>query len=295
MAATVRTLPARIRAAGALVAALLGLAACPHPSRSETTDFPALRAHALEFAEQQLEVTYADAQAQNRFPRSTTSSGAWSFRTANNWVSGFFPGCLWLIGEATGNTVWYDRARTWTAKLESQSEVTTTHDVGFQIGCSYGSGYRLTGDPDYPPVIRQAAQSLATRFSPIVDCTRSWDNRNVPVIIDNMMNLELLYAGTTLGGSETWRDMAISHGLRTRVDHVRPNSTTYHLVDYDPDTGEVLGKETVQGYDVESTWARGRRGGSTVSRCRYRESGETAMALADAFVSRCFGPRVFPM
>lgn len=177
--------------------------------------------------------------------------------------------------EWTAGTDWRSWAADWTAEMEGEKNDTDSHDVGFKIFCSFGNGYRLTGDPAWPSVIRKGAQSLSTRFNPVVGCTRSWNNRNFPVIIDNMMNLEILFWSARNGGDTAWYDMAVSHALRTRQDHVRANGSTYHLVDYHPGTGAVLSRGTVQGYSDQSTWARGQAWGLCGFTMAYRETGDS--------------------
>ena len=173
--------------------------------------------------------------------------------------------------------------------MEGEKNDTSSHDVGFKIFCSFGNGYRLTFDPAYRDVVIAGARSLATRYSPIVGCTRSWNNRHFPVIIDNMMNLEILFWAARHGGDPAWYDMAVSHALKTRQNHVRADGSTYQLVDYDPNTGAVLGKETVQGYSTESTWARGQAWAVYGFTMTYREAGDTrfldtARQVADYFI-----------
>ncbi|MFB0517042.1 MAG: glycoside hydrolase family 88 protein [Candidatus Neomarinimicrobiota bacterium] len=221
-----------------------------------------------------------------RFPRSTLDDGTWYTKSSSSWTSGFFPGCLWYLYQYTSDSLWIDWARAWTAGLQAEQYDTGTHDVGFKIFCSYGNGYRLTGDEEYKEVILQAAQSLATRYNPTVGCIRSWNNRTFPVIIDNMMNLELLFWAAKNGGESDWHDMAVSHSLRTRENHVRDDGSTYQIVDYDPTTGGIIQKETSQGFNVESTWARGQSWGLYGFAMAYRETGdvrflETAQKLAD--------------
>ncbi|OLD58487.1 MAG: hypothetical protein AUI33_17580 [Ignavibacteria bacterium 13_1_40CM_2_61_4] len=146
-------------------------------------------------------------------------------------------------------------------------------------------------------MVIQGARSLATRYSPIVGCTRSWNNRHFPVIIDNMMNLEILFWAARHGGDPAWYDMAVSHALKTRQNHVRADGSTYQVVDYDPNTGAVLAKETVQGYSTESTWSRGQALAVYGFTMTYRETGDTrfldtARQVADYFVDHLPADRV---
>ena len=135
---------------------------------------------------------------------------------------------------------------------------------------SFGNAYELTGVDAYRRVVLDAAASLATRFSPVVGCTRSWNSSSddFTVIVDNMMNLELLFWGARNGGNPAWRGMAISHALKTIEHHVRPDGSVFHIVDFDPDTGAVRRKRAGQGKSVDSTWSRGRPGRFTVSQSR---------------------------
>jgi unsaturated chondroitin disaccharide hydrolase len=245
--------------------------------------------HALDFAAQQLTASVAEVGSPTRFPKSTLADGSWSTEDSGTWTSGFFPGCLWLMFQRTSGSSWHTWAADWTAEMEGEKNDTGSHDVGFKIFCSFGNGYRLTLEPAYRDVVIQGAQSLASRYNPIVGCTRSWDNRHFPVIIDNMMNLEILFWAARNGGNPVWYDMALSHALKTRVNHVRADGSTYQLVDYDPSTGAILGKETVQGYATESTWSRGQAWAVYGFTMAYRETGdsrllETARLVADYFI-----------
>ena len=140
------------------------------------------------------------------------------------------------------------------------------HDVGFMIGCSYLNGYRMADKKEYKDVIIEAAKSLSTRFRPNAGVIQSWDadkgwqgtrGWKCPVIIDNMMNLELLFEATALSGDSTFYNIAVKHADTTMAHHFRPDNSCYHVVDYDPETGEVRKRQTAQGYADESAWARG--------------------------------------
>jgi len=194
-------------------------------------------------------------------PRSLDPQGNLILVPARDWTSGFFPGELWYLYEFTGKNEWKDIAREYTANLEQEKMNGGTHDMGFKIYCSYGNGYRLTGDPKYREVIIQAAKTLSTRFRPVTGCIRSWDHNqdkwSYPVIIDNMMNLELLFEATKLTGDSSFYKVAVSHANTTMKNHFRPDYSCYHVVGYDTITGKVLSKNTHQGYSDESAWARG--------------------------------------
>jgi unsaturated chondroitin disaccharide hydrolase len=194
-------------------------------------------------------------------PRSLTPAGALAVVPASDWTSGFFPGYLWLLSEASGQAQWRTAAKSYTAKLVGQQYNTTTHDLGFMVYDSYGQGYRLIHDLAYREVILQAARTLAKRFNPKVGSLRSWDHGRdkwqFPVIIDNMMNLELLFNATRLSGDSSFYRLAVRHANTTLNNHFRSDYSSYHVVDYDTATGRVIQRMTAQGYANESAWARG--------------------------------------
>ena len=233
----------------------------------------------------------ADALALGDYPVRTRLYDWWVTSDASGWTSGFLPGILWAAYESTGETAWRTRAETWTAGLEDCKNDTTTHDVGFQIFSSFGRGYLLTGDAAYRDVVITTAGSLATRFNPTVGALRSWSwgSWRFPVIIDNMMNLEILFWASKNGGDAAWYDMAVSHALTTMENHVRGDGSIYHLVDFDPATGEVVLRSTWQGYADDSTWARGQAWAVHGFTMTYRETEdavflEAARRVADFFI-----------
>ena len=199
-------------------------------------------------------------------PRTIDKDGNIVYIPIDDWCSGFYPGNMWLTYELTGDQKWKALAEKYTEDLDSIQYLTWHHDVGFMIGCSYLNGYRLANKTEYKPVIIQTAKSLSTRFRPGAGVIQSWDadrgwqaerGWKCPVIIDNMMNLELLFEATRLSGDSTFYNIAVSHANTTMKNHFRPDYSCYHVIDYDPETGEVLHKQTAQGYADESDWARG--------------------------------------
>ena len=186
--------------------------------------------------------------------------------TPEDWVSGFFPGSLWQLYKLTNDAQWATQARRFTESLESVKDLKWHHDVGFMIGCSYLNGYRIKPSKAYKSVIVQTAKSLSTRFRKGAGIIQSWNvdrgwqakrGWTCPVIIDNMMNLELLFEATRLSGDSTFWKIATSHADMTLKNHFRPDGTCYHVIDYNPETGQVLHKQTAQGYADESVWSRG--------------------------------------
>jgi len=181
--------------------------------------------------------------------------------TSVRWTSGFFPGELWYLYDFTHNEKWKKEAERYSANIEKEKFNGGTHDMGFKIYCSYGNGYRITKNPYFKEVIIQAAKTLCTRFNPTTGVIRSWDTMpkwSYPVIIDNMLNLELLFAATHLTGDSSFYKIAVSHANTTMKNHFRKDFSCYHVVDYDStQPNHVIKKTTHQGYADESSWARG--------------------------------------
>lgn len=193
------------------------------------------------------------------------------------WTSGFFPGTLWYMHELDGDSKWKAYARIWNQQLEPLRTFSGHHDVGFMVGCSFGNGFRLTGDPEYRQIIIDASDALCTRFNKKVGLIESWNSKDPEkylVIIDNMMNLEMLMMAYKLTGDKKYRDVAISHADTTLKNHFRPDGSSFHVVDYNPGTGKVNLKRTHQGYSDDSAWARGQAWGLYGYTMMYRETGD---------------------
>ena len=196
----------------------------------------------------------------------TVHNGKVQYIPKDDWTSGFFSGTLFYLYDLTGEERWKEAGVKYTEDLDSVKYLTWHHDVGFMINCSFGNALRVTGNDAYKEVLVKAAQSLATRFRPAAGVIQSWDEDRgwqgrrgwmCPVIIDNMMNLELLFKATELSGDSTYHNIAVSHADVTMNNHFRADGSCYHVVDYDKKQGGVRGKYTAQGYADESSWARG--------------------------------------
>jgi len=216
-------------------------------------------------------------------PRSLLPDGKLILVAAKDWTSGFFPGVLWYIYEFTGKEQWKEKAEAFTSNIENEKLNGVTHDMGFKIYCSYGNGYRLTNDPGYREIIIQSAKTLSKRFNPKTGCIRSWDHSTDkwanPVIIDNLMNLELLFAATRLTNDSSFYRIAVNHANTTMKNHYRPDFSSYHVVDYDSLTGSVLKKNTHQGFSHESAWSRGQAWGLHGYTMCYRETHDSKYLL----------------
>ncbi|MDR1155776.1 MAG: glycoside hydrolase family 88 protein [Bacteroidales bacterium] len=200
----------------------------------------------------------------NRFPKTynryldslQTSASDW-------WCSGFYPGTLFYLYEATGKPELLEEAQRMLALLEKEQYNTETHDIGFMMYCSYGNAWRITSRPEYRKILIQSANSLITRFNPKTGCIRSHNRQpnDFVVIIDNMMNLELLFWATQATGDSTYYNIAVSHANTTMKNHFRPDNSLYHALNYNPETGAIHRYISGQGYSEQSAWARGQAWG----------------------------------
>jgi unsaturated chondroitin disaccharide hydrolase len=210
------------------------------------------------------------------FPR-TYEEGVLKLVPGRDWTSGFFPGNLWMMYELTGDEKWKEEALQFTLPLEAEKWNGKTHDMGFKMFCSFGHALRYSNNSEYRDILIQSAKTLSTRFNPVVGCIRSWDHNTdkwvFPVIIDNMMNLELLLWAAKETGNENFKEIAIQHALTTMKNHFRDDNSSYHVIDYDPETGEVLHRQTHQGFAHESAWSRGQAWGLYGFTMMYRETG----------------------
>lgn len=201
-----------------------------------------------------------------RIPKTIDKLGRMVYIPIDDWCSGFFPGSLCYLYQLTNDKSWLLQSKRFTEALDSIQYLTWHHDVGFMIGSSYLNIYRLNPNKAYKKTIIQTAKSLCTRFRKKAGVIQSWNvdrgwqskrGWTCPVIIDNMMNLELLFEATRLSGDSTYWKVAVSHANKTLENQFRKDGSCYHVVDYDPNNGAVLHRQTAQGYADNSAWARG--------------------------------------
>lgn len=201
-----------------------------------------------------------------RIPKTIDKLGRMVYIPIDDWCSGFFPGSLCYLYQLTNDKSWFVQSKRFTEALDSIQYLTWHHDVGFMIGSSYLNIYRLNPNKAYKKAIIQTAKSLCTRFRKKAGVIQSWNvdrgwqskrGWTCPVIIDNMMNLELLFEATRLSGDSTYWKVAVSHANKTLENQFRKDGSCYHVVDYDPNNGAVLHRQTAQGYADNSAWARG--------------------------------------
>ena len=210
-------------------------------------------------------------------PRSFTG-GKLNTTKSGNWVAGFYPGTLLYLNQGTGDKAMYQEAMKRIVQMDKEQYNSGTHDLGFMMFCSYGTLYGMEPKESYKQILINSAYSLAKRFNPTVGCIRSWgkidDTKDFRVIIDNMMNLELLFWAAKQTGDKTLSDIAITHANTTMKNHFRPDYSSYHVIFYDQATGAVIKKETAQGAANESAWARGQAWGLYGYTLMYRETKE---------------------
>ncbi len=231
----------------------------------------------LKFSTEQSMILYRSIEKMpDKLPRTMNSDGGLVTSNDKWWTSGFFPGTLWYLYQYSNDEKVKSAAREITQRVKKQQYTTDNHDVGFMINCSFGNAYKLAALAPDKAVIINAARSLSTRFNVKIGCIKSWDKKEweYPVIIDNMMNLELLCEATRLSGDSSFYKIAVSHADTTLKYHYRPDGSAYHVVNYDTITGGAKAKFNHQGAFDESTWARGQGWGLYGYTMMYRETGK---------------------
>lgn len=231
----------------------------------------------LDYCAQQASKTLEVIPDDGTSPRSIpTGSKEWKFVDYKDWTSGFWPGELWYLYQATGDKKWEKEADKFSQFLKPLSvNKANDHDLGFQVFNSFGNGYRLTKNPAYKEIILKTADTLATLFNPKVGTIQSWPHNKMGghnTIIDNMMNLELLFWASKNGGNKKLYEIAVKHAETTMNNHFRPDNSSYHVVIYDYETGKKIKGRTAQGYSDDSMWARGQAWAIYGFTMTYRET-----------------------
>ncbi len=257
--------------------------------------------HHLSYSSTQLFKTLSFIPADTpNIPRNIKDSiGNWRYVSYKDWTSGFWPGQLWYAYEGTKDDKLKQEAERFTSQLLPLSqEPAFDHDLGFQVFNSYGHAYRLTGKEEYKKVVLRTADTLATLYNPQVGTILSWP-RSVPnmewpqhnTIIDNMINLELLFWASKNGDSKGLYDIAVKHAETTMANHFREDNTSYHAVVYDKHTGKRIKQVTHQGYADETMWARGQSWAIYGYTMVYRETKDEkfldfAQKVTDVYLER---------
>lgn len=220
----------------------------------------------------------------DKFPKTyfpTTGKYEWS--NSGWWCSGFYPGTLLYLYQQTKDSALYNEATRILEVLKKEQFNTSTHDLGFMMYCSFGNADLIDPSAAYKEILLNSAKSLSKRFSPAVGCIKSWDGKpnEYLVIIDNMMNLKLLFWATQVSGDSSFYKIAVAHANTTIKNHFRADNSSYHVLNYNATTGEVIKKRTAQGFADESAWARGQAWGLYGYTETYRET-KDATYLAQA-------------
>ncbi len=228
----------------------------------------------------------------------------WTYSQNGGWIGGFWPGTLWLASIYSGDARFRTLAMASAEKLAPRQYETRDHDLGFLFYPSWVTGWRLTGDEKWRTGALNAAASLIQRYNEKGRFIRAWGALGTPgnagrVIVDTMMNLDLLTFASKQTGDRKYLDIAVSHAKTTERVFVRPDGSTPHVFDFDPDTGAEIGPDTVQGYSPTSCWSRGQAWGIYGFTTMYRRSGDplflrTAQRMAD-FALRALTPDNVPV
>ncbi|MBC5605129.1 MULTISPECIES: glycoside hydrolase family 88 protein [Bacteroides] len=283
------------------LAVVLGFCMCTHKP-SGTLDVN----KALDYCAKQTQRTLTELETDSgidytMMPRNIMADEQhWNCRkaTKEEWCAGFWPGVLWYDYEYTKDKQVLEEAENFTHSLKFLSHIPAyDHDLGFLVFCSYGNGYRLTKNPAYKQVILDTADTLATLFNPIVGTILSWprevEPRNWPhnTIMDNMINLEMLFWAAKNGGNPYLYDIAVSHADKTMKSQFRPDYTSYHVAVYDTITGNLIKGVTHQGYADSTMWARGQAWAIYGYTVVYRETKDPkyldfAQKVTDVYLDR---------
>ena len=278
-----------------VVSILISLASCGNKNISNSDNELFSPGYIEPIILQKLENAIVEFNGMDLNPRSIDNQGNIITVRSADWTSGFFPGCLWFAFELSGDTVYRNAAMAHTEILEKEKMNNKTHDMGFKMLCSFGNGFRLTSNERYREILIESAYTLAGRFNENTGCIRSWDHNKdkweFPVIIDNMMNLELLMWAFNETDDSSFYKISVSHADQSLKNHFRDDFSSFHVVDYDTLTGAVLKKNTHQGYSDNSVWSRGQSWGLYGYTMMYRETQDEkylnqALKIADFIFSQ---------
>lgn len=254
----------------------------------------------MEFASKQCQLMLkTSSKGKSVMPHSLSKDGTPSKGSIYLWTAGFFPGTLWYVSEYTRDNALQDSALVYTKKMEPVKTFTDNHDIGFMMYCSYGNANRFAPNKSYEDILVESARSLCTRFHEESGTIQSWNGfrtwhgdkvYNYPVIIDNMMNLELLFHASKVTGDDKYSKVAVSHAEKVMKNQVRDDYSCYHIIYYDKVTGKPIKGETSQGYADNSAWSRGQAWGIYGFTMVYRETKDprflkTAQKMAEFYIN----------
>ncbi|WP_339839175.1 glycoside hydrolase family 88 protein [uncultured Maribacter sp.] len=270
----------------------VALTNCTDNKEESTVNIEKILSQNVEKTKETLKELTPDQGFARNIPKEQTN---WELVGVKDWCSGFWPGVIWYGYEASGDEQLRLQAEKFTEPLKGIAySPAENHDIGFMLYTSFGNGYRLTKNEEYKNVLLAAADTLATLYNPKVGSILSWPSQTQfrhNTIIDNMMNLELLFWAAKNGGKKELYDIAESHALVTMKYLVRKDSAIYHVGSFDETTGEFLKGQTHQGYADESMWARGQAWGIYGFSVAYRETHrkeflDTAIKVSEHYLNR---------
>lgn len=210
----------------------------------------------------------------DKIPYTTDSEGNYDDRSdtakewglddgLNWWTNGFWGGMMWLMYQDTQDEKYAEIARISEYRMEKCFEdyYGLHHDVGFMFQPTAVADYRLTGNPRSRKIAMHAANLLAGRFNPVGKFIRAWNGTETEIrgwaIIDCMMNLSLLYWASEESGDPRFRQIAMMHADTVMKNFIRPDGSVCHIVEFNPETGEMVKSHGGQGYQEGSSWTRG--------------------------------------
>lgn len=243
-----------------------------------------------------IRATASQLASAHQYPRNISKGKKeWNTVDVRDWTSGFWPGVLWYAYEHSNDEWFKQQAERFTQPIESIAQPPALdHDIGFMVYCSFGNGYRLTDNSSYKEICLQAANTLATLYNPTVGTILSWPHEKAfqhNTIVDNMMNLELLFWAAKNGGSKLLFDIAVKHAETCMTTLVRPDYSTYHVGMFNPNNGRFIKGVTHQGYANLSLWSRGQTWAIYGYAICYRETRnpiflELSQKLLEVFLER---------
>lgn len=264
---------------------------------TKTTPSPSWLDAALEFC---VGKTRQNLSSLASFPE-RTDGGQW-LQTAPElhgwWVGGHWVGLLWLAYAASGDASLAVAARDWASRLLPQLNDQADHDLGFLFELGYVLGHRLTGDASLKPMALQAAGILSRRYNPRGQFIQAWGALDAApelrgrTIMDTMMNLDLLFWAGQETGDLRYAEIAAAHARTTLSHHLRPDGSTSHVCDFDPETGAFIKQDTHQGLSATSCWSRGQAWGVYGFADCYRATGDPVFLNASRRLMVYLWPRL---
>jgi unsaturated chondroitin disaccharide hydrolase len=218
-------------------------------------------------------MAWVSEKSAEKIPYSTTEDGTHDDKRVGEyrvddglqwWTNGFWGGMLWLMYHETGEEKYADIARKNEVWLDQcfDNYHGLHHDVGFMWLPTAVADYRLTGDMNGRRRGMHAANLLAGRFNPVGRFIRAWDDVGDNdtrgwAIIDCMFNIPLLYWAWQESNDPRFKQIAMMHADTVIGAFIRPDGSSEHIVEFDPENGGKVTSYGGQGYEKGSAWTRG--------------------------------------